>query len=122
MIGIYKLTSPLGKVYIGQSKNIKQRLNNYKKLRCKKQPAIYNALIKYGSESFKFEIIEECEKEFLNELEQFYIKKFNSLSPNGYNLTTGGDCYELSKESKLNCKRAYVREYYSLVEIYDIQY
>ena len=41
-------------------------------------------------ENFKFEIIEECSIEELNEKEQYYIKYYNSLVPNGYNLTLGG--------------------------------
>lgn len=36
MIGIYKITSPTGKIYIGQSKNIPDRIKRYKGLRCKK--------------------------------------------------------------------------------------
>ena len=29
--GIYKITSPTGRIYIGQSKNIKQRFRDYNK-------------------------------------------------------------------------------------------
>ena len=35
--GIYKITSPTGKIYIGQSANIKSRITNYKNARCKCQ-------------------------------------------------------------------------------------
>ena len=48
MIGIYKITNPNGKVYIGQSVDIEKRLSNYKRLSQSilEQPAIYNSLLK----------------------------------------------------------------------------
>ena len=49
MIGIYKITSPSGKIYIGQSKDIEKRFKAYKNLKCKGQPYIYRSLLKYGS-------------------------------------------------------------------------
>lgn len=33
MVGIYKITSPTNKIYIGQSKNIRKRFNNYQNLK-----------------------------------------------------------------------------------------
>lgn len=87
--GIYMLTSPSGKHYIGQSINIKKRIASYKRLNCKKQEFIYHALCKYGFDNFIIEVLEYCDEDKLNELEIFYINKYNSLSPNGYNLTTG---------------------------------
>ena len=56
MIGIYKITSPSGKVYVGQSVNIERRLKEYKILKCKKQVKLYNSFIKYGFENHKIEI------------------------------------------------------------------
>jgi len=35
MIGIYKITSPSNKVYIGQSINIEKRFKSYKRYDCK---------------------------------------------------------------------------------------
>ena len=46
--GIYKLTSPSGKCYIGQSINLDKRLNMYRLLHCKAQTHLYRALLKYG--------------------------------------------------------------------------
>ena len=49
MIGIYKITSPTNKIYIGQSTNIENRWNDYyKMIRCKRQTRLYNSLKKYG--------------------------------------------------------------------------
>jgi len=61
--GIYKITSPSGKVYVGKSKNIKSRFYNYNKniLNAKNQRRLYNSFKKYGIEKHDFEIIEYCE-------------------------------------------------------------
>lgn len=78
IIGIYKITSPSGKIYVGQAININKRWNiDYKSLNCKGQPKIYHSLLKYGYESHKFEVIQECSLEQLNKLEihwkQYYL-------------------------------------------------
>ena len=45
-IGIYKITSPSNKIYIGKSNNINRRFKEYIKLRCKQQPKLYNSFKK----------------------------------------------------------------------------
>jgi len=82
MIGIYKISSPTGKIYIGQSTNISRRWKNYKHVDNNNVgPKLRNSLKKYGSENHKFEIIEECNVEHLNEREtywkQHYINQLN---------------------------------------------
>lgn len=44
IIGIYKITSPLGKVYIGQSHDINNRFKYYFSMRCSGQKHLYNSL------------------------------------------------------------------------------
>jgi len=51
---------------------------------------LFNAYVKYGIENFKFEIVCICFDEACNELEKFYIEKFKTLYPNGYNLRAAG--------------------------------
>ena len=76
-IGIYKITSPSNKIYIGQSINIEQRWKKYKDWINHNQPKIYRSIIKYGFENHKFEIIEECDENLLDDREiywkQYYI-------------------------------------------------
>ena len=79
MIGIYRITNPKGKIYVGQSHDIEFRLKRYKVLNCKKQPKIYRSLLKYGAENHIFEIIEECEIEKLDERETYWKKEYNSV-------------------------------------------
>ena len=72
--GIYKIKSPSGRVYIGQSKDIVyERFKRYKKLRCKGQPILYRSLLKYGVENHTFEIIEECSVEDLDCRERYFL-------------------------------------------------
>lgn len=76
MIGIYKITNPKGKIYIGQATDLKKREEKYKRLNCKKQPKIFNSLKFYGWEAHQFEIIEECTLEQLDEKEAYYKQHF----------------------------------------------
>ena len=87
MIGIYKITNPKGKVYIGQSVNFEKRFNQYKKLTCKNQVILYRSLLKYTFENHTFEIIEECNIEILNERERYWQDFYNVLT-NGLNCKT----------------------------------
>lgn len=79
MIGIYKITNPNNKVYIGQSINIEYRWSQYKKLECKGQIKLYNSIKKYGIDNHSFEILEECNIELLNERERYWQDYFNVL-------------------------------------------
>ena len=87
--GIYKIENLINhKSYIGQSIDIEKRWYDHK--HSNDNFAIHAAMRKYGIENFSFEIIEECSKEDLDEKECFWIQKFNSLTPNGYNMIEGG--------------------------------
>ena len=50
---------------------------------------LYQAIRKYGLRNFTFEILYQidCSEEKIREIEQQYIIKYNTLSPNGYNQT-----------------------------------
>jgi group I intron endonuclease len=87
MIGIYKITSPSGKIYIGQSNNVEKRLKGYlKEYKCmSSQKRLYNSFLKYGSENHIFEIIDECTIELLNERERFWQEYYNSIGLKGLN-------------------------------------
>lgn len=85
MIGIYKITNPKGKVYIGSSSDIKRRFRQYKSKQAKKHPKLYNSFIKYGIENHIFEILEECKVSFLLEREFYYAQLYNVLGKTGLN-------------------------------------
>ena len=86
--GIYKITNPIGKVYIGESKNIDKRWTAYACLDCKKQPKLYNSLKQYGWKNHKkekIEFIDDCVLRRKKEIE--YINLFNSYN-DGLNSTS----------------------------------
>jgi len=82
---IYKYTSPSGKSYIGQtiySLYDRAGLNG----RCYKNCSLfYSAIQKYGLENFTVEILDQVPKALLTETESYYIEKYQTLLPNGYN-------------------------------------
>jgi group I intron endonuclease len=71
--GIYKITNPNGKVYIGQSIDIDKRWNKYKVKNCKPQIRLYNSLNKYGWENHYKDIIEECEVRIQDDFKPFQL-------------------------------------------------
>lgn len=86
-----------GKEYIGQTNNLKRRMkqhlqdsyHNYDNNRYNQ--VIHQAIRKYGIENFQISILEdEISDETIDEKEKCYIKKHNSILPNGYNMTEGG--------------------------------
>jgi group I intron endonuclease len=92
---IYKATNKVnGKVYIGQTvcDFHKRKLKHFSKSN-EEKPTMYfhRALKKYGKDSFKWEVIENCDsKKELDDMEFHYIKQYDSFK-NGYNMTLGGE-------------------------------
>ena len=86
---IYRLTSPDGKIYIGQTTKGQRRFfsKGYTHNR-----GLTNAIKEYGLKNFKKEILEEClTAEEANESEKHYIKLYQSTdSSKGYNISIGG--------------------------------
>ena len=114
---IYKITNiTSGKIYVGQAVSHILNHKRYRpyghegRFRChiseafstKKNQSHYlnNAIRKYGVADFVVELIECCEIKNADERETHYIKEFNSLFPNGYNLKNGGNVFTHSDESK----------------------
>ena len=106
MYYIYKITNiKNGKLYFGQTKNFKVRkythLNALKR-NAHHNPHLQSAFNKYGVEAFKFEIIEKCSIDTVDEREIYYIDKFNTLDNKyGYNYQSGGNLNKIiSKETR----------------------
>lgn len=94
--GIYKITNPKGRIYIGQSKNISKRWNQYKYNYEYENHFIKNSIKKYGIELHKFEIVEICEENILSEKEIYWINFYKSNYKKyplekGMNFTDGGE-------------------------------
>jgi group I intron endonuclease len=103
---IYKISSPSGKVYVGQTiRSFEKRMQEHRDMKSTCS-AVRNAIDKYGDE-MKYEIIEEnVPQEHLDEREIYWIKELNSLRPDGYNLRTGGRFYKATQEMCDNMKDA----------------
>jgi predicted GIY-YIG superfamily endonuclease len=101
---IYKYTSPSGKSYIGQTKNIKEREKQHKK--SKSCRAFYYSIQKYGFKNFVREILEEhLTIDDANRRESYWIDFYNTIVPNGYNLRTGGLNNICSEETKIKMSK-----------------
>lgn len=102
VIGIYCIKNLYNnKIYIGQSSNIKYRMRKHKE--CLNGLRHHNYYLQqdwvnYGEKYFVFELLQECNTDELDELEKFYIKKYNNFI---YNQTSGGESnYTRSDKTK----------------------
>lgn len=104
---VYSIVNNINnKRYIGLTKNqymrrIKSHINQLNSNKHTNKHLQY-AWNKYKSESFSFEILEECASlDEIMYLEKYYIKWFNSMdSKFGYNETSGGESPFLSGNTK----------------------
>jgi group I intron endonuclease len=70
---------------------------------------LHRAVKKYGKENFFVEVL--CEpptEELLNEMETYFIDRYCTLAPNGYNLTTGGQSPRPSDITKQKMREAHL--------------
>lgn len=103
--GIYEITSPSGKVYVGQSWNLQRRFRAYAILKCQAQRKLYNSLFKYGWEAHKKKIIhrynpEDITQECLNRCEIEGIEYNKSIGKEMLNLASGGSKGRPSEETR----------------------
>lgn len=107
---IYLRTNTVnGKQYVGQTKHIDIRNNQWN---CLKIPYsnkyINEERERYGLDNFKSEVIMECEDDEADYWEEYYIKAYNTHYPNGYNMsehsTTKG--LPLTEEAKTKLSEA----------------
>lgn len=90
---IYKITNLVnGKSYIGKTeRSIKVRWKEHLRLsRLNYQLPLYRAFLKYGTDNFSVEQIEECDPTILDEREIYWIAYYDTYR-NGYNCTEGGE-------------------------------
>lgn len=120
---IYVITNIInGKQYVGQTiGKIKRRWGKHtnKRILEKSITAIARAIAKYGKENFKIESICTClSLSELNQKEKFYIKELDTLYPNGYNLTTGGDNHTVSDDSRKKMSISHLNQ--NIKKVYQI--
>jgi len=107
--GIYKITSPSRRIYIGQSKHIEKRFYEHKfQPKNRNLSLIQKSIKKYGYDNHQFEIVEECKDFELDNKEIFWINRLKSNyskfpEENGLNLTDGGN-FIFPKKEKIEKK------------------
>ncbi|RKU10799.1 hypothetical protein C6503_19125 [Candidatus Poribacteria bacterium] len=91
--GIYILTSPSGKKYVGKDSNLPTRVRDHLSGNTPQCRHVHRAIQKYGREAFSVEIIRYpgISEDALNAVERWKIRQLQTLSPSGYNLTEGGE-------------------------------
>lgn len=91
---IYLITNKAnGKRYVGQTTGTIERrwIQHCCDAKYKQKQPISRAIRKYGIDNFTIEaIIQTDSLDELNNLEALYIRDYNTISPNGYNLESGG--------------------------------
>ena len=90
---IYKITNTVTKkCYIGETEDYTRRWSKHKNSIKYKEgcPLLKASMKKHGIDKFKFEILIICFDDDLEKYEREYIKKYNSQTPNGYNILSGG--------------------------------
>lgn len=109
-----------GKKYVGWAVSLRRRKLSHRLAAVKGSPLVfYHAIRKYGWEAFKWKVLKTAsDKDELKLLEKVMIKRLGTRTPNGYNMTDGGDGFsgEHSEETKAkirlaaSAKRPEVRE------------
>lgn len=83
------------KVYIGQAQDAAKRWlqhiydARYENKKGIHKQVIHKAISKYGYDKFHYEIL-ESQIENYDEREKYWIQKYDSIVPNGYNIAPGG--------------------------------
>lgn len=121
MIGyIYKFENKInGKIYIGKTKNIKERIYQHKHVTKNKNTKFGNAIRKYGIDTFDLNILVTINSRssssldiILSCLEKYFIKRYNSFNK-GCNCTLGGEGtinFKHSEETKNKLRNRIVSE------------
>jgi group I intron endonuclease len=104
MVGIYKITSPTGRVYIGQSFDINKRKNNYRFLGCKSQGKLYRSLVKYSWNSHRFEVVhqlpDDIDVQTITDYEQLYMDLYADCGVDLMNLKQAGNAGKFTNDAK----------------------
>lgn len=113
--GIYVITSPSNKVYVGQSVNLKNRIHKYSKLVCKSQPKLHASLSKYGWEAHLFAVVyklpSDVSQDVLNSYEELYLQQYIDCGFETMNVRGAGRHGKISEETKNKLKVSLKRYY-----------
>ena len=109
-IGVYKIVSPSGRVYVGQSINIPKRWKTYFQMnvKTKRQKRLWRSFKKYGVQNHKFSVLEYCSLRDINVIERKW-QEFYKVTGDGLNCVlqkTNEKKRILSKETRLKISQS----------------
>lgn len=129
---IYMCTSPSGKSYIGQTKyTFKHRISKHLQKAAlndfKPQCWAFNAALRlYEWKLWKYEILVQCNDEMMNYYECKFIDVYNTMAPNGYNLTPGGEGNSSKRsqatKDKLNISKRKYKSFTKITNVTEVNY
>ena len=91
---LYQITNTLNGIrYIGVTKYPKRRFKQHCNPKHQSVSLLTLAIQKHGAENFKMDLLCQSTEEYCYEMEVKAIKLFNTMKPNGYNITAGGFGY-----------------------------
>lgn len=97
-----------GKRYIGQTVDPERRSKEHRQRNRLRADPLYVDVLQYGIDAFSFSILEYAEDQpSLDRLEDYYIKLFNTLVPNGYNRRGGGNKGKIIDGTREKIKQAW---------------
>jgi len=103
--GIYKITSPSGKIYIGQSSNIERRIIEHKSRSKSKNLKLYSSIRKYGIENHIIKVLFLSENKYEKDrMESIYIRYYNTIEKglNHIDVLSGGCGFSGKKHTEEN--------------------
>lgn len=105
LVGIYCFRHIVSqRCYVGKSCDIENRKEEH--LAFSHNPYIRYSIQKHGKGVFVFEVLELCDEDILNDRECHWISALDCVSPNGFNLTAGGEGGRPSDETRKKISEA----------------
>jgi group I intron endonuclease len=102
---IYKVTNKVnGKCYVGQTiQKLEKRIQGHlKESKMENNRPFLLSIKKYGIDNFLFEVIDTAKNLIeLDDKEIYWIDKYNTISPHGYNITKGGQGKKIESTEEL---------------------
>ena len=110
LTGIYCIENKVNHMkYIGQSVNIYKRWQEHKRelnKNCHHNDHLQNAWNMYGSQSFVFRVLEICDRESLDLLEEHWVDTYDTMNRKlGYNIGTPGSCCMTNRHHTKEARR-----------------
>jgi hypothetical protein len=94
---IYKITSPSGKGYVGQTRReLNKRMERHRDMKWGNCTLLKRAIKKYGWKRMQVQVLWTGSNEELGSVEIAMIRDHGTLAPHGYNSLPGGDVNPMS--------------------------